>query len=209
VGSDGDHRGAGAALDHESYDSCVRSLPELAGPLTDGVVALRRFSPGDVPAVTAACRDPEIARWTAGIPSPYEERHAREWIALHDRFWNEEGRATFAFCDAADGDLLGSMTLGDIDLTARCATAGYWAAPWGRNRGATTRALVLVCQWGVEVVGLESVDLMTLPGNVASERVAQKAGFTLSGTMQDYAPPRARDPNARHDVRHWVLRAGG
>jgi RimJ/RimL family protein N-acetyltransferase len=45
---------------------------------------------------------------------------------------------------------------------------------------------------------------MTLPGNVASERVAQKAGFHLVGTVEDYKPSGARNPGARYLVRHWV-----
>jgi hypothetical protein len=56
----------------------MAALPEPDWPLTDGVVGLRRFTLSDVAAVTAACQDPEIPRWTAGIPDPYEERHARD-----------------------------------------------------------------------------------------------------------------------------------
>jgi RimJ/RimL family protein N-acetyltransferase len=181
-------------------------LPELTEPLTDGVVTLRRFTVDDVAAVTRACQDPEISRWTAGIPAPYEEVHARGWIALHDRFWDQEGRATFAFCDAKSGELLGSMTLGEIDLTSGSAVAGYWAAAWARNRGATTRALTVACRWGFDVLGLQEVKLMTLPGNGASERVAEKAGFVALGILPDYAPPRALDPKTRYDVTQWVLR---
>lgn len=184
------------------------ALPAPAWPLTDGVVALRRFSLDDVPAVTRTCQDPEIPRWTAGIPEPYEEHHAREWIALHDRFWQEEGRAAFAFCAAETGELFGSMTLAEIDFANGSATAGYWAAPWARNRGATTRALALVCAWGFGSLGIDTVHLMTLPGNVASERVAEKAGFELVGTLDGYKPSRAVDPDASFRVNRWVLHGG-
>jgi RimJ/RimL family protein N-acetyltransferase len=183
------------------------ALPAPAWPLTDGVVVLRRFSLDDVPAVTRACQDPEIPRWTAGIPDPYEKRHAREWIAQHDRFWNEDGRAAFAFCAAETGELFGSMTLAEIDLADRSATAGYWAAAWARNRGATTRALKLVCAWGFASLGIDTVHLMTLPGNVASERVAEKAGFELIGTLDDYKPSRALDSEARYRVNRWILQS--
>ena len=183
----------------------MRALPALTEPLTDGVVSLRRFGDEDVAAVTRACQDPEISRWTAGIPSPYAEIHARGWIGLHERFWAQEGRATFAFCDATSGELLGSMTLGEIDFTALSAVAGYWAAPWARNRGATTRALTVACRWGFDVLGLRDITLTTLSGNVASERVAEKAGFVSTGMLKDYAPPRALDPAARYDVRLWTL----
>ena len=185
----------------------MTSLPRLTEPLTDGVVTLRRFTFDDVPAVTRACQDPEISRWTAGIPAPYEEVHARGWIAWHDHFWDQEGTAAFAFCDSKSGELLGSMALGEVDFTARSAVAGYWAAAWARNRGATTRALVLACRWGFDVLGLSEVKLMTLLGNGASERVAEKAGFVAIGMLEDYAPPRALDPEARHEVTQWVLHA--
>ncbi len=183
----------------------MAALPRLMEPLTDGVVTLRRFTTDDVTAVTRACQDPEIARWTAGIPSPYEEVHAREWIGQHNRFWDHEGRATFAFCDSKRGDLLGSMTLAEVDFTTYSASAGYWAAAWARNRGATTRALTLACRWGFDVLGLREITLMTLLGNGASERVAEKAGFVAVGILQDYKPPKALDPKARHEVRRWIL----
>ena len=183
------------------------ALPALTAAPTDGVVTLRRFTLDDVGAVTRACQDPEIPRWTAGIPEPYEERHARAWINLHARFWSSEGRAAFAFCDARSGGLLGSMTLGEIDFSARTAVAGYWAAPWARNRGATTRALVLACRWGFDVLDLSEINLMTLPGNMASERVAEKAGFVYTELVQDYSPPRALDPEVRYEVKRWILEA--
>ncbi len=119
----------------------------------------------------------------------------------------KRGAATFAFCDAKGGELLGSMTLAEVDFGARSAVAGYWAAAWARNRGATTRALALVCRWGFDVLGLSVVNLMTLPGNIGSERVAQKAGFVLVGTLEDYKPSRALDPGARHEVQQWALRS--
>jgi RimJ/RimL family protein N-acetyltransferase len=47
---------------------------------------------------------------------------------------------------------------------------------------------------------------MTIPGNRASERVAEKAGFTLVGQRADYKPSGALDPDALYEVNHWVLR---
>lgn len=189
---------------------CSRTIPAMVTlpvppqPLTDGIVTLRRFTLADVQAVTRACRDPEIPRWTASIPEPYEEHHAKDWIAMHDRFW-AEGRAAFAFCDTATRELFGSISL-EVDADGRSAAVGYWAASWARNQGATTRALRLVCGWGFESLGIESVDLMTVVGNVASERVAAKGGFVLVDTIEDFKLVRSLDPDARYNVKHWLLR---
>jgi RimJ/RimL family protein N-acetyltransferase len=66
----------------------------------------------------------------------------------------------------------------------------------------------LLCGWAFDVVNLDVIELMTVIGNLASERVAEKAGFELSGTIDDYAPRRASDPGSAYQVRRWVLRSG-
>jgi len=184
------------------------SLPEPNWPLSDGVVTLRRFTLDDTSVVTRACQDPEIPRWTASIPVPYEERHAREWISRHDGWWASGERAPFATCSATAGDFLGSMGLTGIDWDRLIGAAGYWAASWARNTGATTRALRLLCGWALDVVNLDAIELMTVIGNLASERVAEKAGFKLTETIDDYAPRRALAPGSTYQVRYWVLRSG-
>ena len=55
----------------------MRPIPYPDPPLTDGEIRLRAFESRDVPAVTAACQDPEIPRWTV-VPRNYTERHARD-----------------------------------------------------------------------------------------------------------------------------------
>jgi RimJ/RimL family protein N-acetyltransferase len=185
----------------------VSTFPEPSWPITDGLVELRRFTLSDVSDVTRACQDPEIARWTTTIPWPYEDHHARDWIARHDAAWSGGTFAPFAFCDVTTGTLQGSITLSGIEPERRSAMVGYWAAPWARNRGATTRALRLVCDWGFEHLDLHRMELVTKQGNVASERVAAKAGFERSGKIDRYKPPRALDPDARYEVTRWVRRS--
>jgi hypothetical protein len=48
--------------------------------LSDGDILLRPFTEDDVPAIVAACQDPEIPRWTR-VPSPYTEADARAFVA--------------------------------------------------------------------------------------------------------------------------------
>ena len=48
--------------------------------LKDGIIALRPITEDDIPAVVAACQDPEIPRWTR-VPSPYAEADARGFLS--------------------------------------------------------------------------------------------------------------------------------
>lgn len=68
--------------------------------LEDGEVALRPRTEADVPAITEACQDPEIARWTQ-VPSPYTEEDAREFIRI--------APDAQAIVDAHTGELLGTV----------------------------------------------------------------------------------------------------
>jgi nitrite reductase/ring-hydroxylating ferredoxin subunit len=49
-----------------------------------------------------------------------------------------------------------------------------------------TRALRLVARWGFERFGIERLALWTLPGNTASQAVAEKAGFRYEGIVRNW-----------------------
>lgn len=156
------------------------SLPDP--PLADEVLVLRPPSPVDVPAIAAACADPEIARWTM-VPTPYTRAHARRFVAQAGRWW-QTGRtgAVFAIVERASGQLVGMIGLEPAE--PGLAEVGYWIAPGARRRGHATRALRLVAGWAFEDPGLVRLELHTLLGNEASGAVAAKAGFTREGVAR-------------------------
>ena len=126
---------------------------------------------------TRPARDPEITRWTATIPAPYPMEAATGWIESHDALWSGGLDAPFAAVDATEDRLLGSMSI-RLKPEAGHAVAGYWIAAPERGRGAATRALGLAIGWTRSHSKVPRVELRTMIGNVASERVAQKNGFT-------------------------------
>jgi len=183
-------------------------MPKLARPdppLADAEVVLRPFTVADVTAVTAACQDPEIHRWTASLPWPYEERHARHWIATHEVRWAGGEGADLAVTATGDGRLLGSLGFVAFDWDGRVSSVGYWVAAAERGRGVATRALRLGTDWALTTLGLGTVELVTMFGNVASERVAEKAEFSMVGEIPDYVHQAA--PGRLYRVKHWQRRA--
>ncbi len=169
-------------------------------PLPDGTIRLRPFEMTDVGDVTAACQDREISRWTDAVPWPYNEEDARGWISTHDGLWERGEGAPFAIVGAKAGEFLGAISL--IFHKDRPPGVGYWVARWGRNRGVATGAVLIISQWGFDTLGLESLNLATMIGNVASERVAEKAGFSFISETSDFRPR----PNAErtYSVKQWV-----
>jgi ribosomal-protein-alanine N-acetyltransferase len=157
-------------------------LPEP--PLGDDELTLRAFTLADAGSVTEACQDPEIPRWTA-VPSPYGEPDARRWITAHDRR-RTAGEAIELAVVAPEGALLACVGIDPVDWANRRGELGYWVARPARRRGVATRAVRILSRWGLESLGLERLELLAHPGNVASQRVAERAGFTREGLLRSY-----------------------
>ena len=162
-------------------------------PLSDGVVTLRPFRAEDALAVAAACQDPEIQRWIPMIPVPYAETDARGFILMTLQAWHDGTGYEFAIADAATDRYIGSIGL-HIGPNTRRYAIGYLVAPEARGGGVAVRALRLVTRWGFEQLGIERLALWTLPGNVRSQVVAERAGFRFEGIARNWEADREDRP---------------
>jgi RimJ/RimL family protein N-acetyltransferase len=169
-------------------------------PLADDVVALRPWSLDDVDAVTAACQDPEIARWTT-VPTPYTEADAIAYLRVVTDPALEH-QLNFAVESREDDGVVGSLSL--TIVKPQVAEVGYWTAAEVRGRGYMPRAVKLLARWAFAELGLPRLQLGTFPGNRPSERVAEKLGFVSEGVLRSYMDQRGE----RRDVRMWSLLPG-
>ena len=144
--------------------------------LRDGDLMLRPFTLDDVPAITRACQDTEIQRWIPLIPRPYTEDDARAFVTAED--------LGHQFAITKDGELVGSIGMRVNRFGG--GHIGYWCAREARGQGLTPRALRLVCRFGIEELGLGRLELVTDPDNMASQRVAEKVGFTREGVLRSH-----------------------
>lgn len=158
-----------------------------AEPLEAGPTALRPWRDTDLPWVVQACQDPEIPRWTA-VPSPYRESDARAFLSRRFDALRAGSEAAFAIVRSEDIDLglLGSISLLHLAWEDGRGEVGYWLAREARGQGHVTRAVRRICAWGFEELGLERIELLTATGNVASQRVAERAGFTREAVRRSY-----------------------
>jgi RimJ/RimL family protein N-acetyltransferase len=152
--------------------------------LSDDVVSLRPWTEHDVPEIAAACREEEIARWLDQVPQPYTETDAREYVAVTRRGWRDGTLSAFAITDAETGEVVGSIGLHWLDPGQAVGEVGYWVKREARGRGMASRALRLASSWAIEECGLQRLQLRADEQNVASQRVAEKAGFTREGVLR-------------------------
>ena len=150
--------------------------------LSDNVVTLRRFRRSDAPRIVEACSDADTARFIPLLPVPYGDEQAVAYLHQTEEMWAGGERLAFAVADTTSDLLVGAI---DIRL-GESGSVGYWVHPDARRRGVATRALTLVSGWAVTAGGVERLVLMTHPDNVASQRVAEKAGFVREGVLRSH-----------------------
>jgi len=138
--------------------------------LRDGELVIGDWLESDAPAVHAACQDREIQRWIP-VPRPYTIDHAREFV-----------RTATGFAIRENGVLVGSIAL--RVTTHNTANVGYWCTPPARGRGIMTRALRRVCRYALDDLAIDRIEMTAYRDNIASHRVAEKAGFQREGVMR-------------------------
>ena len=170
-----------------SERASARKIVLPGEPIRSGPTALRPWRDADLSAIVAACQDPEISRWTS-VPSRYGAADARAYLHMRYDAIHAGLSAPFAIVTAepADQELLGSISLMRPSWEHRRAEVGYWLAAWARGQGHATRAVKLICAWGVQALGLKRIELLAATGNPASQRVAERSGFTREAVLRSY-----------------------
>lgn len=160
------------------------SVEPPSPPLSDGTVTLRPWREHDVPAIVDGCRDDEVAWWLDQVPQPYGEADARTYVAMTRRGWKDGTHATFAITDPESGTVLGSVGIHWLEPDHGVAEVGYWVCREARGKGVATRATALAARWAIDGCGVKRLQLRADTRNVASQRVAEAAGFRREGVLR-------------------------
>ncbi|WCN83575.1 GNAT family N-acetyltransferase [Micromonospora sp. LH3U1] len=143
---------------------------------------LRPWRDEDAPAVRDALRDEAIAQWNPQGGGPIDDEVALLWIRRRAD-WSSGSHASMAVTSAADGKLLGSVSLHGIHDGD--GSIGYWTVAAARGRGVAVRAVVRLTEWAFADLRLHRVELCHAVANPASCRVADRAGFPAEGTLRE------------------------
>lgn len=123
-----------------------------------------------------------------------------EWVRDQRRGWDAGDRFGFAVLEAGpeagQGRLAGNVVLKDVAVGKASAEVGYWTAADARGRSVAPRALEALTEWAFATFGaegLEHLELLHQEDNLASCRVAQKAGYAFDRTLPAAPPAFPRD----------------
>lgn len=152
----------------------------------------------DGAALVAAFADPEVRRWQGGLLVDGAEA-ARKYVEFRTWQWESDQRCSWAVCDQLLGNPVGEIALKDLDLHNGSAELVVWTAAEHRGRGIAGHAAGAVLRFGFGFVGLHRIGYRQAVDNVPSQRVAEKAGFTLEGLLRGAQLV----DGEHHDLRIW------
>jgi len=163
------------------------SLP--AAGLTDGVVLVRAPTEDDIDGLLPAFRDREL-RAAGNLP----DFDRAEMVASlpHLPALAAGGRLMpMIAVDARTGEATGGGTLHHLDAERAIVEIGYWVLAHARRRRIATRIARLLAEHAF-ALGVQRVAAYVNVGNVASERVLERAGFTREGVVRSMPVPSGR-----------------
>jgi RimJ/RimL family protein N-acetyltransferase len=169
---------------------------------------IREFGPADVTLVSEVLQRGEWLPLSTALVGPVEAdetgyRADVDWWladAVHEPRRDGTG-LNLMMLAREDDQIVGWIYLTEVDRYARSAEIGYGVRPHARGRGFATEALVAVSRWALTAGGLQRAWLRVNTDNLASMRVAQKADFTLEGTLRRAS----REEDGLHDVAMLAL----
>jgi ribosomal-protein-alanine N-acetyltransferase len=169
---------------------CVR-VSEVSSPhfpaLSTERLTLRVIAPHDVAEFRALMSVPEVTRYRySNWPEAPTYDQANEWTRnLAELFPSGKGCAWVIAERSSGGFSSAPFTSITPIWEWRVGGIGYEAHPdyWGR--GLTTEALRAVVTYGHRAFALNRIEAWTLPGNDASDRVLEKAGFRFEGIFRE------------------------
>jgi len=154
--------------------------------LTNDVVTIRRYCADDIPLLFEAAREStnEMLAWLSWCHPNYTVEESRSFVSSSETAWNEKTRFAFAVFDVSSGLFLGGVGLNQINRKNNFANLGYWVRSSQTGRGVATAATILAAEFGFEDLELNRIEILTAVGNVASRRVAEKAGAKKEGILR-------------------------
>lgn len=181
----GDGHAPPAGLPPGMREITVRlSLPQEG--VTDGAVLLRMPTLDDIDGLLPAFSEPEL-REAGNLPAFSREEMVASLAHLPAMAASGRLLAMIA-ADAQTGEIVGGGTLHHLDGERLIVEIGYWVLPHARRKRFGTRIARLLAEHSFGL-GIERVAAYVNVGNVASEHVLDRAGYTREGVVRSMPVP--------------------
>ncbi len=151
-------------------------------------LSLQRFTRRDATTLDEAIRESlgDLNLWLPWARLDYTASDTTAFIRESIQAWKEERAWDYSIKLNDDPRThVGNVSFWTVSKLGKIAEVGYWVRSTETSRGVCTAAVDLLLKEMFDSLGYHKVVLRIAVGNDASDRVAQKLGFTREGILRE------------------------
>lgn len=142
---------------------------------------LRPWRESDIDSIVKYANNPKIAaNLTDAFPYPYTQDDGKKFLSMVI-----PNDPVTVFAIEVDGEACGAIGLfPQTDIHRKSAECGYWLAENHWGRGIISEAIKQMVDYGFKTFDIVRIYARPFSFNSASQRVLEKAGFTLEARLK-------------------------
>ncbi len=142
---------------------------------------LRAFKIEDAESLSKHANNINVAgRLTDAFPNPYTLKHAKDFIQK-----THQAEPVTVFAIAFENEVIGGIGLHpQQDIYRKNAELGYWLSEAFWGKGIIAEKIKEIVDFGFSNLDIDRIYARPFGSNKASQRVLEKAGFTLEATLK-------------------------
>lgn len=141
---------------------------------------LRNWEYGDAEDIVKGLNNIEVAKWMAGVPYPYTENDAKQFIE-YAKVQDENVKILLAIVLKENNKVIGGTEIRNINKKDGTAGGGIWLNEKYQKNGYGTEAFSSRNKYCFEVLGLRRIENGYFRGNEKSRRMQLKLGYKDEG----------------------------
>ena len=147
-------------------------------------LSLRWITAADTDAFYAIYSNPEVMRYWSTPPLADSKAAANLIQKIHDD-WKRRAILKWGIALRTDDQLIGSITLFNLDFNHRRSEIGYALGRRYWGNGYMHEALMAVLKYAFEVLDLHRIEADVDPRNAASIKTLERLGFQREGYLRE------------------------
>jgi RimJ/RimL family protein N-acetyltransferase len=155
----------------------------IAGPML-----LRKYEPQYAPLLLEAAKSLyslDFAQYAPWCHEHYSLADAEKFIALSGNEWQDKTALNFALIDAQTLEFCGGIGLNQPNTQHGFYNLGYWVRPSRQRQGIASQATRCLSQAAFAwMPGINRIEILAVPDNLGSQRVALAAGAVYEGLLR-------------------------
>jgi ribosomal-protein-serine acetyltransferase len=124
-----------------------------------------------------------LRKWLPWLDSYRTVADSAYFIEQANISWEENQSLTLGIWHQAS--LVGVISLHQFDWPNKTSSIGYWLDETHQGKGIMTNACRGLVDLGFDKLGLQSITLKCAVGNLPSQKIAQRLGFTFTAIKKD------------------------